>query len=162
MLRRTAIGLVVMLPLIVSGCEGSQQAISDFSFSDFRFGGPPHKIYEGADRSKKELAILDWARGCCPSVKVYKIDGKENPKFSGSGFLGTVQPGVLRVELLPGKHEIHWEVDFYWIPNRKSSGVIDMKAGHVYSVEAWDSPNTGAMWIEDRTTGEVVLGSKRN
>ena len=156
MLRRTAIGLVVMLPLIVSGCEGSRQAISDFSFRE-----PPHKFYEGPDRSKKELAILDWARGCCPSVKVYKIDGNENPKFGSSGFLGTAQPGVLRVALLPGKHEIHWEVDFYWIPNRRSSGVIDMKAGHVYSVEAWDRyPPSGAMWIEDRTTGEVVLGSK--
>ena len=136
--------------------------------SDFSFREPPHKIYEGPDRSKQELAILDWARRCCPSVKVYKIDGNENPKFSGSGFLGTLQPGVLRVELLPGKHEIHWEVDFYWIPNRKGSGVIDMKAGHVYSIDKsvcelalLCSPSGGiATWIEDRTTGEVVLGSK--
>jgi len=122
--------------------------------------GELYKGYEGPDRSKGEIAVLDWSASCCIIVRVRAIDGIYDPKFNAGLCCG----GIYHAELLPGKHKIHWEAKIPGTRTIYEAGVINMKAGHVYSVRAsrgvWFIPNKGATWIEDLTTGEVVLGSK--
>ena len=131
--------------------------------------GELFKAYEGPDRPKEEIAILDWSGWpgfdfvYVYRIDGYRIDGKENPKFNA----GTCCGGIRRAELLPGKHEIHWGARISKLPHIGGGrGVIDMKAGHVYKLKT-DSCKflcplgwKGAAWIEDQTTGEAVLGSK--
>ena len=117
------------------------------------------KAYEGPERPQDELAILDWSSGGW----VDSIDGKSDPRFA-RGLLVAPYDAIRRAELLPGKHTIKYTDYFYKLGYRNGEGVIDMKPGHVYILKHDRSypfrPKEGAAWIEDQTTGEVVLGSK--
>ena len=117
------------------------------------------KDYEGPVRPQDELAILVWSVGFLPEV--VSIDGKTNPQFTGE----LLYDHMHRAELLPGEHEIR----ISYRGRRRvwgAEGVINFKAGHVYVTRAddctWFCPHRhlAAVWIDDRDTGEVVLGSK--
>jgi hypothetical protein len=83
----------------------------------------------------------------------------------------TGSPGVFR--LVPGRYLITYS----YFKGAARSDVVELKAGHVYRVEQtlcnnplyWPFPGCWGMkrirlgatiWIEDRTTGEVLAGER--
>ena len=128
------------------------------------------RTYQGPERPQDQLAILEGRLTTFTSV-----DGKS----ICIGFIACDDPYriITRVALLPGKHTISYGYHLIKTGFRGGTGVIDMKAGHVYVIKEdtcilWcgfvaslsltrGSPYKGAMWIEDQATGEVVLGSRR-
>ena len=159
MLRRIAIGLVVML--LSSGCTAI-------------------KAYEGPERSKSEIAVLQagYSHGGVLAIlvilphphfkhvtEVYEIDGQTN-RLGGLG--------AAEIHIRPGEHTAWVRYMRYpdvtlcgglggCIPSYEARNIsIDFTAvaGHEYRIPAERIDERNWVWVEDVTTGKVVAGEK--
>jgi len=72
--------------------------------------------------------------------------------------------GARMVELLPGLHKVSFLLEFesYGDNSRRGSFEFQAKAGHVYKLDVAKCTGIPPLqaWIEDKTTGTVVAGTK--
>ena len=98
------------------------------------------------------LVLFDWST--LPNV-INSIDGIP------------VETGFKKARLAPGKHKFEYAAypsEFGAHPK----GVIEMDliAGHEYEFQMdfcyWCKPRRYAVWVDDKTTGELVWGKRRD
>ena len=94
------------------------------------------------------LAAVSWSKD--PGV-IVAIDGNSLGK------------GYARAKLRPGRHVIEYAdypAEFGVHP--KGSIELELRAGHVYEFHIkpcyWCMPRKYAVWVDDKTTGDVVWG----
>ncbi len=97
------------------------------------------------------ISILDWYKN--PGV-IKSIDG--------NSFVTT---GYKKARLLPGRHVI----EYVWYTGGFGTTIkgrieIDLKADHFYEFRIklcfWCIPRKYAVWVDDKTTGELVWGRR--
>lgn len=100
---------------------------------------------------EKSVAVFDWSR--YPGI-IQSID-----EDTSAGLRHKT------AKLLPGKHVVkykYYSAEFGTHPG----GIIeiDLKAGHLYELCIklcfWCKPRTYAVWVDDKTVGEVVWGKR--
>jgi len=129
----------------------------------------PVKFYEGQERSRMELALLNF---CVvlgrhfPGETTITIDGKDawSEIYSNASDLA-LSLGALscRVWILPGEHEVYYRASGSAWPGSAFKGVVDFKAGKTYYF-IFDGCNFCAVrrtsaWLQDED-GNVVAGKK--
>ena len=125
---------------------------------------PEFKGYAGEKRSNDQLAVIE---GFCGWTYCLTRIRKSGVWVEGSVIFrrnGDARP--TKVKLLPGTYYVRlgdyygWRAGEIW-----ESGNVALKAGRVYVIKSESclftcGPYKAALWMEDKTTGEVVLGVK--
>ncbi len=134
------------------------------------------KMYSGHSPGKEKLAYVDSSgtlkttMSKSAAVVIKKVDGIETKMQKGA-----LNP---RVEILPGEHTFEIEL-FKSVSTEvsrsygstfkefrvKKSVVLHAEAGHIYQVYAMLDPELTFpwfWWVEDKTGGKVVAGTKPN
>ena len=119
---------------------------------------PPYRLYEGAVRDPKEIAII---QGQVPVI-ISRVDGKRGPRnFDGyDAFIyhGRNIPGLFTLELEPGCHTLAMNYDLIAIPFYRGKGWhslkatwcrMNLEAGKVYEVKATITPDSSGNKIID-------------
>jgi hypothetical protein len=115
-----------------------------------------YRAYTGEDSPDTSLALLEIGRAGSVQIDgMYYIEGSE----------------YSMVKLMPGSHRIEWTklfgisvmVDPRGIVAFELKETIILQAGHIYKLRADRTHGHGYrvyMWIEDTSTGSVVVGNK--
>jgi hypothetical protein len=114
-----------------------------------------YQAYEGETLPKSKIAILRETThfyivaSCSTNLKT--IDGKD-------------VNGASMVELLPGSHKVSFLLEFESYGGNARPGFFEFQAeaGHVYKLNVAKCAGIPPLqaWIEDKTTGKVVAGTK--
>jgi hypothetical protein len=104
----------------------------------------------GETTGPKSVVSLDWSGR--PGL-VASIDGKP------------VGGRCVQAELLPGRHVITYAYHTAEFGQHPQGTIeLEMQAGHAYALSVklcfWCSPRRFAVWVDDRTTGELVWGKR--
>jgi len=131
--------LSVLVSAVVSGCASIRT----------------YQAYEGETLPKSKIAILRETKkfyiiSFCKS-DLETIDGKD---VNWAGL----------VEMLPGPHQVSFRLEYVTWGSEYRSGLFEFQAeaGHVYKLDVAKCTVIPPLqaWIEDKTTGKVVAGSK--
>ncbi len=114
-----------------------------------------YQAYEGETLPKSKVAILRETNHfyivafCSTNLKT--IDGKD-------------VNGASMVDLLPGLHKVSFLIEFDSYGGNARRGLFEFQAeaGHVYKLNVAKCTGIPPLqaWIEDKTTGKVVAGTK--
>lgn len=129
--------------VFVSGCVSSSKEF--------------YRGYSGAEQPDAYLALLDMGK-----ADWIKIDGMHFVQGSKYRF----------VKLLPGKHNLEWSITFFVSVLVDSRGIVEfcanstanLEAGHNYIIQSDRTFGPGYrvyIWIEDTSTGSVLVGEKK-
>jgi hypothetical protein len=129
--------------VFVSGCVSSSKEF--------------YRGYSGAELAGADLALLDMGK-----ADWIKIDGMHFVHGSKYRF----------VKLLPGKHNLEWSITFFVSVLVDSRGIVEFcanstvnfEAGHNYIIQSDRTFGPGYrvyIWIEDTSTGSVLVGEKK-
>jgi len=137
------VALLLFLSILVSAAVSGCASIRTF------------QAYEGETLPKSKIAILRetkkfYAISFCKS-DLETIDGKD---VNSAGL----------VEMLPGPHKVTFRLEYitWGSEYRQGSFEFQAKAGHVYKLDVAKCTGIPPLqaWIEDKTTGKVVAGTK--
>jgi hypothetical protein len=129
----------------------------------------PIKLYEGDERPRDELALLDFCvvlgRPFPGKVKL-EIDGEDvmmERYFQASHTARGLGALSCRARILPGEHEVYYRASGSGSPGRSFQGRVDFTAGKTYYFIYDDcyfcrTKGTSA-WLED-DDGNVLAGRK--
>jgi hypothetical protein len=110
---------------------------------------------DGAGQDAESTAIMDWSDW--PDM-IISIDAD---KCIGSG-----KAGYKRARLSPGRHAVEYGNYVYKLGHVSGRIELEVKKGHLYEFGFdtcfWCQPRRYAVWVDDRTTGEVVWGKRRD
>lgn len=130
----------------------------------------PMKLYEGHERSREELALLNF---CVVIGRAYpgrvslRIDGKDvmmERHSQASDRARSLDALSCRARILPGEHKVYYKASGSKWPGSSFKGVVDFKAGKAYYFIfdgcsfCWAKDRSSA-WLEDED-GNVVAGEK--
>jgi hypothetical protein len=129
--------------VFVSGCVSSSKEF--------------YRGYSGVEQPDAYLALLDMGK-----ADWIKIDGMHFVHGSKYRF----------VKLLPGKHNLEWSITFFVSVLVDSRGIVEfrvnstanLEAGHNYIIQSDRTFGPGYrvyIWIEDTSTGCVLVGEKK-
>jgi len=131
--------IVVLVIVAVSGCASIRT----------------YQAYEGETLPPSKIAILRDTKkfyliSFCKS-ELETIDGKD---VNSAGL----------VEMLPGPHKVSFKLEYvtWGSESRQGSFEFQAEAGHVYKLDVAKCTGIPPLqaWIEDKTTGKVVAGTK--
>ena len=131
--------IVVLVIVAVSGCASIKT----------------YQAYEGETLPPSKIAILRETKkfyliSFCKS-DLETIDGKD---VNSAGL----------VEMLPGPHKVSFKLEYITWGSEYRSGFFEFQAeaGHVYKLDVAKCTGIPPLqaWIEDKTTGKVVAGTK--
>lgn len=133
----------------------------------------PVKFYEGQERPREELALLNFCGGIgrlFPGGTTITIDGQDawSEIYSQASDRARSWGAVgCRVTILPGEHKVYYSASGTgsW-PGASFEGVVDFKAGKTYYFifagrQSLFRPKRTSAWLED-DDGNVVAGTKFN
>jgi len=110
---------------------------------------------DGAGQSTESIAIIDWSDW--PDM-ITSIDGN---RCIGSG-----RTGYKKARLSSGSHTVEYSNHVHDLGHVTGQIELEVKKGHLYEFGFdtcyWCIPRRFAVWIDDRTTGEVVWGRHRD
>jgi hypothetical protein len=130
----------------------------------------PIKLYEGQERSREELALLNFCvviGRAYPGRVTVKIDGKDamservTQASDRARYWGALS---CRARILPGEHKVYYKASGSKWPGSAFKGVVDFKSGKTYyfifkgCTFCWNKDRSSA-WLEDED-GNVVAGTK--
>ncbi|NIO12065.1 MAG: hypothetical protein GTO40_30205 [Deltaproteobacteria bacterium] len=125
--------------LIVSGCGT----------------GKAHRMHQGEYLPRSKVAILR------DTTNFFFVAYCETRFWSMDGI--NVR-GKRTLELLPGAHEVDFSMELvgYSSASRSGSLKFQAEAGHEYQLKVTNCMSTPRFepWIEDKTTGKVVAGTR--
>jgi hypothetical protein len=131
--------IVVLVIVAVSGCVSVRT----------------YQAYEGETLPPSKIAILRETKkfyiiSFCKS-DLETIDGQE---VNSAGL----------VEMLPGQHKVSFKLEYITWGSEYRSGFFEFQAeaGHVYKLDVAKCTGIPPLqaWIEDKTTGKIVAGTK--
>ena len=141
--RAQRVALLLFLSILVSAAVSGCASIRTY------------QAYEGETLPKGKIAILRetnkfYVISFCKS-DLETIDGKD---VNSAGL----------VEMLPGPHKVTFRLEYitWGSEYRQGSFEFQAKAGHVYKLDVAKCTGVPPLqaWIEEKTTGKVVAGTK--
>jgi hypothetical protein len=141
--RAQRVALLLFLSILVSAAVSGCASIRTY------------QAYEGETLPKSKIAILRetnkfYVISFCKS-DLETIDGKD---VNSAGL----------VEMLPGPHKVTFRLEYitWGSEYRQGSFEFQAKAGHVYKLDVAKCTGIPPLqaWIEEKTTGKVVAGTK--
>lgn len=110
---------------------------------------------DGAGQPTESIAIVDWSDW--PDM-ITRID---TDRCIGSG-----RTGYRKARLSPGKHVLEYSNHVHSMGHVAGRIELEVKKGHAYEFRFdtcfWCMPRRYALWIDDKTTGEVAWGTRRD
>lgn len=141
LMRSIKVNLLLMLPLILTGCEILAESIMN-----------PTQMYDGPPQAMVNIATI-YERG----VSIYSINGRSPGNFHSPA-----------LQVIPGEQRLMVEyITTYstaaWKTTTTSTHRLSFiaQAGHEYEVhgDAFVMGTGTCVWVEDRATGKKLAGS---
>ncbi len=134
-----------LIPLLIS-----LLIVSCSHYSPIYWGYGEWKVSGISGFDNNSIARLEWAKK--PGV-ITSIDGN------------SLGGGYKKAKLFPGIHVIDYaDYPASFGAHPKGTMEIDFKAGHLYEFNIkycfWCKPRRYAVWIDDKTTGDVKWGKR--